>query len=379
MSTFEVKIYKLTVHEHPDAHSLEIAQIGDYNCIAVKNKFKTGDLAIYIPEASILPEKLLAFMGFWNPEINKGTLAGPDGNRVKAVRLRGVVSQGLLYPIYTLIDRPGIFMELPYGDLIEVDENMDFAELLGITKWEPPIPIAMAGEVDNYHGKTISYDIENFKKYPTVIADGEEVVMTEKTHGTWCCFGWHPFVGHPIITSKGLSQQGLIFKLNENNKNNLYIRAFNSFTENETTLIDRAILFFGTKLEPFYILGEVFGNGVQDNFTYGLPSGKIDFRLFDVYMGAPHSGRYLNFDEKQQVALALNIPMVPILYRGPFSKEIMYMHTDGKETLSGKSVHMREGTVVTPVIERYEFPLGRVILKSVSEAYILRKNGTEYN
>lgn len=378
MSTFEVKIYKIIIHEHPDAHSLEIAQIGDYKSITVKNKFKTGDLAVYIPEASILPEKLLMALGFWNTETNKGTLAGTAGNRVKAIKLRGILSQGLVYPVYKLEDTDGYFMELPYGDLIQVEEGMDVADLLGIVKWEPPIPIAMAGEVDNNHGKTISYDIENFKKFPDVLQEGEPVAMTEKAHGTWCCFGWHPIVAHPIITSKGLSSQGLTFKLNEKNANNLYIRAFNALTEDDVTIIDKAFSIFNTNQEPFYILGEVIGYGVQD-LVYGMSSGEIGFRLFDVYIGRPQNGRYMDFEEKQDFAKKLNVPTVPVLYVGPFSKDIMYEHTNGKETISGKETHIREGVVVTPLIERYDLALGRVILKSVSEAYLLRKNATEYN
>ena len=70
--------------------------------------------------------------------------------------------------------------------------------------------------------------------------------------------------------------------------------------------------------------------------------------------------------------------MVPELYVGPFSKEVMMEHTDGM-TVVGSSVHIREGIVITPTTERTDTELGRVVLKSVSEKYLLRKNGTEYN
>jgi len=57
----------------------------------------------------------------------------------------------------------------------------------------------------------------------------------------------------------------------------------------------------------------------------------------------------------------------------------MEEYTDGKESVSGKGVHIREGVVIRPSIERYEYKLGRVQLKSISEKYLLRKNATEYN
>jgi hypothetical protein len=39
-------------------------------------------------------------MGFWNTETNKGMLSGPDGNLVKPMKLRGIFSEGILYPVY---------------------------------------------------------------------------------------------------------------------------------------------------------------------------------------------------------------------------------------------------------------------------------------
>ena len=66
-------------------------------------------------------------------------------------------------------------------------------------------------------------------------------------------------------------------------------------------------------------------------------------------------------------------------HRGIFSKEALDEHTNGKETVSGKNLHVREGVVVRPVIERRHDEIGRVQLKSVSEKYLLRRGGTEFN
>jgi len=75
---------------------------------------------------------------------------------------------------------------------VEVGDNV--IVFLGITKYEPPIPICMAGEVFNAHGKTIKYDIENYKMHPDVLNVGEEVVMTEKLHG---CVAPHSLIMLP--------------------------------------------------------------------------------------------------------------------------------------------------------------------------------------
>lgn len=371
MATFECKVYKLTIEEHPNADKLELAVVGDYRSIVMKGQFKTGDLGVYIPEGAVCPDWLIAKLGL------EGKLAGPQHNRVKAVRLRGVVSQGLIYPV--ILEPDAYCLNLEGTGYMEVAIGWDVAEYLGITKYEPPIPVHMSGEVFNAFGMTLKYDIENYKLHPTVFEDGERVVMTEKIHGTWCCFGWHPdLVDHKVnylVTSKGLSGDGLAFKFNEANENNLYIRALHSTNIGETNVIDRLKYYFKDGL-PCYILGEVYGQGVQD-LQYG--SNAPAFRVFDIYRGYPGQGSYMNAFALKNICKEIEVAMVPELYRGDFSKEIMMEMTSGKETVSGEEVNMREGIVIRPFTERYDVMLGRVILKSVSTEYLLRKGGTEFN
>ena len=146
-------------------------------------------------------------------------------------------------------------------------------------------------------------------------------------------------------------------------------------------LIDRAHMYFNknghSPMLPFYILGEIFGRGVQD-LHYGQQHPS--FRIFDVYIGEPGQGRYLNYAEFIDFANDEEImtPLVPVLAVVDYSKETVEELTGGKDTISGANV--REGVVIKPVIEREHVELGRVCLKSVSEAYLLRKgNTTEFN
>jgi len=331
-----------------------------------KGEFKTGQLGVYIPEAALVPDDILESMGL------VGKLAGSSHNRVKAARLRGILSQGLVYPVRSgLVTRKDKTLCVKIGD--------DVSEFLGITKYDPPIPTALAGEVFNAYGHTIKYDIENIKRFPEIIKDGEEVVFTEKIHGTFCIMGISPELNHldtlngnVIVSSKGMSAQGLALKFNDTNKNNTYIRAFHS-------VASKTPEFYRDVMEctngAIYMLGEVFGKGIQD-LGYGVNTP--EFRLFDIYVGLPNQGRYLDYDEKKAFAKKFGINMVPELYRGPFSKKVMLEYTSGN-TLVGDVKQIREGLVVTPVKERAELGLGRVILKSVSDDYLLRKNATEFN
>jgi len=405
MAEFEAKVYKLAIEEHPNADVLELARVGDYLSIVRKGEFKTGDLGVYIPEQAVCPAWLIERLGL------TGKLAGRDKNRVKAIKLRGILSQGLIYPLtfHQGIRATNTDSDTPeYDDIwvltvedeigerqFTLEAGADVTKFMGITKYEPVIPASMSGEVVGASGLTLKYDIENIKKYPDIFTEHEKIAITEKIHGTWACFGWNPDATKTdgyIISSKGLSSHGVIFKLNEKNESNLYVRAFNETTNERGNVVDQVRNYFYNELGysftmPFYILAEIFGRGVQD-LHYGQQHPS--FRIFDVFIGAPGSGRYLNFREKQRLCSDCGLLMVPILHVGFYSTEIIEEYTTGNEFISGDynpppnvqrdSVHMREGIVITPLVERQNDEIGRVILKSVSEDYLLRRgNTTEYN
>lgn len=159
MATFEVKVVEVEgIEPIEGADRIELAVIGGYRSVVKKDEFKTGDLAVYIPEQALLPQHLLEQLGLVNDR-GEGKLAGRDGNRVKAVKLRGTLSQGITAPV-DLVSR-------------DVQKGDDVKEELGITKWEPDIPAQMAGEVANLTGHTVKYDIENLKKFSTTYKSGE--------------------------------------------------------------------------------------------------------------------------------------------------------------------------------------------------------------
>ena len=351
MATFESRVYALGIEAHPNADRLELAAVGGFRSVVVKGQFQNGDLAAYIPEAAVCPDWLIAELGL------EGKLAGSRHNRVKAVKLRGALSQGLVYPV-----RDGCIRGQP------VSIGDDVTELLELVKYEPPIPIAMQGEVRPVFGATPHYDIENIKKYPDELQEGEPVVVTEKLHGSWCCLGWHPEHGE-IVTSKGMADQGKALFLNDANANNLYVRTWHAHAE----AFQKARAKLATPEQAFYVLGEVYGRGVQD-LHYGHPNPA--FAVFDGYIGEPGKGRYLTHSELRAGLDGL-FPLVPVAYEGPFSTTKLAELTDGHTLL--KADHIREGVVVKPQRERESAEFGRVILKSVSANYLTRRGGTEFN
>jgi RNA ligase (TIGR02306 family) len=341
MSTFAVKVRRVTVMPHPNADLLELGTVDDYHVVIAKGAFMTGDLAVYIPEQAIVPVDLIAALGL------EGKLAGAETNRVRAIKLRGELSQGLLY-------RPA-----PWPTAWV--EGVEVSAELGITKWEPPIPLSMAGDVVRAPFDTIfrTYtDIENVKAFPQVLRDGEEVVMTEKLHGT--CFVSALLNGERMVSSKGIAGSGLTLR---ENATNVYWRA-----AQQADIFAKLAAYLATiNATQAMLFGEVLG--VQD-LKYGFVNGLIGFRAFDLYT----VDGFADYEDFVAFCTTYDVPQVPLLYRGPFSKEVMLQYTTGQSTLAN---HLREGVVIRPLHERDEQDIGRVILKSVSGDYLTRRNGTE--
>jgi len=169
-----VKIKNITPHDNADR--LEIIQVKGWSCISSKGKYKVGDEAVYIPIDSLIPFELsekLGITGYLTNKI-KDTQGNIIAGRVKTVKLRGILSQGLI------IDKEP---EWKLGD--------DVREILKIEKYEPPetgdggCALKSKGftQYPEFTGFPQYTNIENFKNFPDIFEEDEEVVILEKIHG----------------------------------------------------------------------------------------------------------------------------------------------------------------------------------------------------
>ena len=145
--------------------------------------------------------------------------------------------------------------------------------------------------------------------------------------------------------------------------------------------------FLRSRCRSWYLLGEIFGAKIQD-LHYG--EQKPTFAAFDLYTDDPVEKETGYTQIQNDYGYLLRwleskffFNHVPILYEGPYSREIVDRFSSGQTTWQTEKVFgdkgMREGCVVRPKEERGHPAIGRVILKSISEKYLLRKNGTELN
>ena len=374
MAQFDVRVRRLDdVLPHPNADRLALAKVDGYLSVVARDQFQAGDLVAYIPEAAIVPPALQEEMGL------VGKLAGPGANRVKAILLRGMLSQGLVLPA-----RAGW------------SEGQSVMQELGVTKFEPGVPEGAEGERYALEPEEyLAFDIENIKAFGHLIQDGEPVVMTEKVHGVFMAVGAiseggsaRPhYAGRAFVASKGVLSDRNAFVLdpppNEDGapaRPNLYVA-----DAKRLGLLDKAIALSDRYQGNAFILGEVFGVGVQD-LGYATAPGAREFRAFAAAVRdesdntRPGGWRWLDDTELETVLIELAIPRVPVVYRGPFSAQALAEATNGRELVSGSQAHIREGVVVVPATERIsqELPAFRVALKSISASYLTRKGGTEY-
>ncbi len=373
MSELLVEICKVKeVAPHPNADRLDLIVIKGWSVVVQKNLLKQGDLVVFIPPDSVLPQTLHEHLGITKycaelPKDQDGNR--PTERRIKAARIRGVVSYGTIMTLESFVDYIYDTHNETYDQirLMHCDEGNNVADLLGITKWNPPIK-STQGDVEKDCPAFIKYtDIENWRNYPNIFQDGEQIRITEKIHGTNCRLGYLRDTGMINPEFVAGSHKTRRKELDQRDNKCLYWQPFEWYPALKIVLQD---IYAGwNETEPIIIYGEIYGSKVQD-LNYGFENGKKDFRMFDISIG----GKYTSWKFIQTVCNINNIPTVPFLYEGPYSAEIVEQYTNGPTVVCSNpgKFRGREGIVITPLKEREDPLIGRVILKSINPDYLAR-------
>jgi len=420
MSTLQVTIEPVKeIKVHPNADSLELLIIKGWQTIAQKGQFQVGEPVIFIPPDAILPATLHEFLGItkYCSSLPKGycitgdpidlediTLATaiieedhenqclygnppnfnldkPTARRVKAARLRGESSYGTVMSLkqfcdYMFVNYDKMFMYLPNG--------MDVSRLLNIYKWEPPVKDTH-GDVAKPNPVLHTYtDIENWRNYPDVFTEEDDIVVLSKVHGSCCALGYilgENENGEKALINTACSHNTNRKEYDSNGSMSLYWQPYQWYPQikalqrelYEHAYTDGEVSYQSE--QPVIVFGEIYGQGVQD-MTYGLT--KKDFRVFDISVG----GRYIGWNLLQLLCKKFNVPTVVELYRGPYSREVIEEYTNGPVVECDPSKVIgkfkgREGIVFKTVNEDTHPTIGRKILKSVSVDYLERKNQTD--
>lgn len=344
MSSIIVDVVAIdAVKPHPNADRLFLAQIKGWQTVINKRddgspQFQVGEKVVYIPPDSTVPRPLAERLNVVNYLSEKTDIDGARVLVVKRVRLRGEPSYGFtIRP-----DNP----DWPIG--------ADVKEFYGIGKYMPPIKF-QAGDSEAEHPLFHKYtDIENLRNYPAVLMPGEEIVVTEKIHGTSSRIG---YVEENLVAgSHGLQRKR---PEPEALTGNLYW--FPSTLPPVMNLLDE----LKSRYRAVILYGEIYGSKVQ-SLNYGK-KGVLGYAAFDLSL----EGKYVDYAEFKSLCERHAVAMVPELGHGPYSLEFVKTLSRGPTTLP--DTHIREGVVVRPIRERIDAKIGRVTLKYLNDDYLLNE------
>jgi len=342
---------------HPilNADNIEKAIIRGWSLVVKKGEFKVGDLVIYCEIDSIMSER---------PEFEFLRLRK---FRIKTITLKNTLSQGIAFPL-SILESVGTFQSVadkrwntvllisgPGGNAIPIIEGEDVTEILGVTKYEMPIPAQLAGEVigdfPSHSIKTDELRIQNlvdnyseFKKY--------KWIATEKLDGTSSTFY--------IYNNKfGICSRNL--ELKENEKNTFWKVARQLNIEEKMRDYMKS-----NNLSTLTLQGELVGEGIQKN-RYKIKGQTIKFfRAFN-----PITYTFFDYNVFINMMKIMGLETVPIVdsnFELPENYDDILKYVDGKSCLSESA---REGIVFVAINNETNLN-GRLSFKVISNKYILK-------
>lgn len=269
------------IRDLPNADLIQHYRVDGWWVISKKDGFKVGDLALYAEVDSFVPHELAPFLskGKEPSEFN-----GIKGERLKTIRMKGVLSQGLLLPLSSPFNSE---------DICAAEEGQDWTEAYNIQKWEPPMNIPgvrycqAKGTFPYFLRKTDQERIQNI--YWDDIKD-DIYTVTEKLDGS----SMSVYIKDDIF---GVCSRNQELKL-DTNESNAFI---------ETAIKYDLISKIKSTGKNICIQGELCGPGIQGN-KYNLK--EFHFFGFDVF-DIDKQEYYLPY-ESYALFNSLNIQMVPI-------------------------------------------------------------------
>jgi RNA ligase (TIGR02306 family) len=316
------------------ADNIEKIRIQGWWCVSKKGEFKIHDLCMYFEIDSLLPNiPQFSFLSKGST-LKKSLIENGkevEGFRLKTVKLRGQISQGLALPLSS-------FPEIKNQEI-----GFDVSQQLEIHKYEPPIPVHLSGEVKGL--------------FPGIIPKTDEervqncIELLEKYKGQ-----------RFYISSKLDGSSSTFFKDDE-----FGVCGHNiEFKENDKTIFWKLAKQYDLKNRlpnGFAIQAETAGEGIQSNRLKLKGVDLYAFYVFDI-----KKWQYLKLDDMLLFIKDIGLKTVPILddnfILNHTCEELLKM-ADGPSPLNPSC--LQEG-IVFRLYDSFE----KISFKAVSNAYLLK-------
>lgn len=329
------RIKEISPIEYSD--NIEMVRVLGWQVVVKKGQFKINDLVVYIEVDSILPER---------EEFN---FLKSKGMRVRTIKLRGHVSQGICFPLDILPKN------------LRAEPGDDVTDILGITKYEPPIPACLSGimkgafpsfipKTDETRVQVLQYLLDRY--------EGQSFYVTEKIDGSSATY----YIKDGVF---GVCSRNL--ELEYSYENSFWKIAKEYDIENKLRKLNRNVA----------IQGELYGESIQSN-PLKIRGQKI--RFFNVFN--IDSFEYEKYFEFKDTLTSLDLPIVPILdseYKLPSDIDTIIKFATIKSTINPQS--WAEGIVLRPKKEKLDLQLStgvmtnaRVSFKAINPEYLISIN-----
>lgn len=339
------RIWKIEPIEGADR--IELAYVLGWQCVVNKDQFKPMDLAVYFEIDSFLP--IRPEFEFMRSSSYRRTDIMGEGFRLRTMRFRGQISQGLLLPIEQ-------FPEIP----VDVELGRDVSDILDVKKWEIEEKATTGGTVIGTLPVDVPHtDETRVQAEPDLIEDfaGLEYYISTKMDGS----------SHSVsLDEDGFHVTGHNYEYKDDGKS-----AFYNLVKRED-IEDRMRKFYKDNgLRVLTIQGELCAPGIQQN---RLKLTRPEWYVFTIR----ENGKRVGLKRMQEICKATELQMVPVEEVGTDlpskypTVEALLERADGEYPKGGK----KEGIVIRPTEPVYcERISASLSMKVVSNKYLLKNEG----
>lgn len=318
----------------PEADKIVCVKVLGWECVALKTEFSIGDKCVFFEIDSILP------IADWNSHLRKGS-DREKPLRIRTIRLRGQLSQGLALPMSLL----------PDGNY---EIGQDITEIVGVKKWEPQIPAELHGKVKgtrpHWIPKTDEPRLQSFPETLTELISAENIIGTMKMDGSSVtCYLKDGVFG---VTSRNM-------ELIETD-GNAYWKAVR-----DDNIEEKMRKYFDGR--NIVAQGELCGNSIQGN---RMGAKKLTIYFYNIY--DIDTCKYLSDEALSNFVSGCDLNRVPIVFSGKLPTDITVNGLLEKaNALNYPNGTPAEGIVWRPTIETFSNILdGRLSVKTISNKYI---------
>ena len=335
------------VNPIPDADRLELVQVLGWKCVGGKGEFNVGDLVVYFEIDSFLP--VCEEFEFLRKSSYKNNDFMGEGFRLKTMKFRGEISQGLCLGIE----------KLPKLQGMSLDEGMDVTEILGVREWEMPERAGsggtMIGDRPGYIPKT---DETRIQSAPELLNEfkGLPYYITTKMDGS----------SHSIGVRDGeISFTGHNFTYKDDGKSAFveYVKAAGIPEKMKSYAEEHG-------LSTLVLQGEWCGEGIQKN---RLKLKKPEWFVFT----ARADDKRTDLATLKEICGCVGCQMVPVEEEGD---DLLAKYPDEAALLAraegvGYNGTIREGIVIRPVTPVHSYTLsGPLSIKVINNKYLMKND-----